>query len=149
MKTIAEQLIQLNQIKSDIRQAIISKGVQVAETDGLAVYASKIAAINAIVPTISFSVVTNISKDYQAVDGMTWSQWIDSEYNTDGFTIYDGTTHAGYYVDSMEIESNAPCVLSDPQYVLIKGMFNNVCVSPNDTIESRAAYYAEAIMFND
>lgn len=46
MKTIAEQLIQLNQIKSDIKQAIRSKGVTVLDTDGLATYASKIAEIS-------------------------------------------------------------------------------------------------------
>lgn len=46
MKTIAEQLIQLNQIKSDIKQAIIDKGVPVSNDDGFATYASKISAIS-------------------------------------------------------------------------------------------------------
>jgi hypothetical protein len=25
------------------------------------------------------------STDYQAEEGMTWLQWVDSEYNTDGY----------------------------------------------------------------
>lgn len=30
---------------------------------------------------------TSMGKEYQAEDGMTWAEWIESEYNTDGFTI--------------------------------------------------------------
>lgn len=26
---------------------------------------------------------------YQAIDGMTWGEWVDSEYNTGGFYIYN------------------------------------------------------------
>lgn len=46
MKTISEQLIQLNQIKSNIKQAIIDKGVSVSDSDGFATYANKISAIS-------------------------------------------------------------------------------------------------------
>lgn len=36
---------------------------------------------------ISFSVD---SKTYQAEDGMTWEEWVDSEYNTDGYYLGGG-----------------------------------------------------------
>jgi len=45
MKTIAEQLIQLNQIKSDINQAINDKGVEVTNADGFSIYPDKIRQI--------------------------------------------------------------------------------------------------------
>lgn len=45
MKTIAEQLIQLNQIKSDINQAINDKGVEVTNADGFSIYSDKIRQI--------------------------------------------------------------------------------------------------------
>lgn len=46
MKSITEQLAQLTQIKNNLKLAIRSKGVTVLDTDGLAVYASKIAEIS-------------------------------------------------------------------------------------------------------
>ena len=35
---------------------------------------------------ITFSIV-NI--EYQAEEGMTWGAWVESQYNTDGFYLYD------------------------------------------------------------
>lgn len=32
---------------------------------------------------------------YQAVDGMTWQQWVNSKYNVDGFTINEDNIHTG------------------------------------------------------
>ena len=123
MKTIAEQLIQLNQIKSDIRQAIISKGVQVAETDGLAVYASKIAAINAILPTISFTISLG-GGPYLADEGMTWAEWVNSAYNTDGYVIY----------------ANEVRNAERDEYVVLAP---NTIVKPSDVIIEQGPYYQE------
>ena len=32
---------------------------------------------------------------YQAEEGMTWEEWVNSEYNTDGFYISDQKTYKG------------------------------------------------------
>ena len=37
------------------------------------------------------------SKSYQAEEGMTWQQWVDSSYNTDGYIIA-----SNYVMDSQE-----------------------------------------------
>lgn len=34
--------------------------------------------------------------EFQAEDGMTWGEWIESEYNTDGWTVY---SDEGQYTD--------------------------------------------------
>lgn len=33
-------------------------------------------------------------KTYLAISGMTWDEWCESEYNTDGFVIQDGVVYA-------------------------------------------------------
>ena len=38
---------------------------------------------------ISLITFTIDETEYQAIDGMTWSQWVNSEYNTDGYKIND------------------------------------------------------------
>jgi hypothetical protein len=83
MKTIAEQLIQLNQIKSDIKQAIISKGVAVSDDDGFESYADKVSQIR--VQTITFK-INNVT--YEALPNMTWREWRFSDYNTAGLWVY-------------------------------------------------------------
>ena len=43
---------------------------------------------NRPITLISFTIEDNgIEIDYQAEDGMTWAEWIVSEYNTDGFYV--------------------------------------------------------------
>lgn len=83
MKTIAEQLIQLNQIKSDIKQAIIAKGVAVSDDDGFESYADKVSQIR--VQTITFK-INNVT--YEALPNMTWREWRFSDYNTGGLWLY-------------------------------------------------------------
>lgn len=34
------------------------------------------------------------STTYQAVDGMTWGEWVESEYNTGGFYTNNGKVHS-------------------------------------------------------
>lgn len=65
---------------------------------------------------ISFTVIcsnTTIGdKTYQAEEGMTWAQWVDSEYNVDGYFLYGtevrlndtyGITSDTVYVESTSI----------------------------------------------
>lgn len=47
--------------------------------------------------TITFT-ISGIS--YTALDGMMWSEWVDSEYNTGGFSIQ----YSSVYLESMPIE---------------------------------------------
>ena len=57
---------------------------------------------------------------YQAEDGMTWSDWVDSAYNVDGFVALSDTVQRGMYN-----------VQTEPAHVL---------VTPNDTIIANATY---------
>lgn len=45
------------------------------------------------VKLISFTIVegifNTIKVEYNAIEGMTWVEWVDSEYNTGGYYIYD------------------------------------------------------------
>lgn len=48
---------------------------------------------------------------YQAIDGMTWEEWVNSEYNTDGFYIYNGFICWGTnstHVDTNQFGSGNP-----------------------------------------
>lgn len=109
MKTIAEQLIQLNQIKEDIRQAIISKGVQVAETDGLAVYASKIAEISNL-----FIIHFNKNSDYNWEQAGVTIDMFNAIYNSSddrGVLFHDDSDNAEYHVSDKTV-SDAGSVIS-------------------------------------
>lgn len=46
---------------------------------------------------VSLITFTIYSVEYQAEEGMTWGEWVDSEYNTksDTFTNHDPYIHAG------------------------------------------------------
>lgn len=47
---------------------------------------------------ISFSVShQGTSATLQAEDGMTWGEWIESDYNTEGFSVSNGYINAGPY----------------------------------------------------
>lgn len=72
-------------------------------------------AVNAVQPVelISFTID---STEYQAEEGMTWAQWLNSDYNTDGYYVSaeDGIWH-GYedetssvYTEEMEDEDGFP-----------------------------------------
>lgn len=41
------------------------------------------------VTVISFTIA---STSYQAEEGMTWNEWINSNYNTDGYALYTDNT---------------------------------------------------------
>lgn len=44
----------------------------------------------ASVSLISFSISSNVTATYQAEDGMTWAEWVASDYNTGGFVVVTG-----------------------------------------------------------
>lgn len=67
-----------------------------------------------IVP-ISFSIN---GKTYQAEEGMTWAQWCDSKYNTDGWYIKDATA---------PVDSTGQNQIHNPDY--------------NDTYGMQSGYY--------
>ena len=109
MKTISEQLIQLNQIKSDIRQAIISKGVQVAETDGLATYASKIAEISSL-----FVIHFNKNSTYTWEQAGVTMEIFNAIYNSSddrGVLFHDDSDDTEYRVSDKTV-SDAGSVIS-------------------------------------
>lgn len=65
------------------------------------------------VSTISFSIS---GTTYQAEEGMTWAQWVASEYNTDGYKIVDNSVYSSdnnYYV------TQNIAVIGSPQYVRV------------------------------
>lgn len=49
---------------------------------------------------ISFSIVSpggDVYGTYQAEEGMIWSEWTNSEYNTDGYRLQDTVPTGGSY----------------------------------------------------
>ena len=72
------------------------------------------------VVTITFTIDGTV---YTANDGMTWGEWIDSEYNTDGLIIMDGVVHKNgldvcYGEDCMQVES-AYIIIANAEYGFI------------------------------
>lgn len=60
---------------------------------------------------------------FQAEEGMTWREWVNSEYNTDGACVYNGTADTISFVEySLDVlsPSNAPVKGSDS---IIAGYF--------------------------
>ena len=72
-------------------------------------------------PLISFTID---SITYQAEEGMDWNEWVNSEYNTSGFTILDkvylmdGSTM--YYVVGTyyDCDTGYPIIISNNAYTL-------------------------------
>ncbi|MBE6336244.1 MAG: hypothetical protein E7066_06180 [Lentimicrobiaceae bacterium] len=73
-------------------------------------------------PLISFT-INNTS--YQAVEGMTWGEWVESEYNTSGLKIID---------DYIWTESGSNTIVKDEHDSSSK-------VTANEMIESNFTYY--------
>ena len=64
--------------------------------------------------TISFS-IKGVS--YQAEEGMTWAEWVDSDYNT-----------GGYYISGNTVQNDVHSITSDvaPDVVIVNGTNYNV-----------------------
>lgn len=89
MKTIAENLRILKDSTDAIKQAIIDNGGTV--TGGLSSYADAINALFLITFTID-------NVEYKAKKDMTWEDWVNSEYNIDGYII--NSVNNGIYTGS-------------------------------------------------
>lgn len=62
---------------------------------------------NVIIITFIFN-----NKQYQAEEGMTWQQWVNSNYNIDGFYIYNDYVLSSAS-DNVETSSNIEVISSD------------------------------------
>lgn len=55
------------------------------------------------------------NKEYQYENGMTWEEWINSQYNTDNFIFYvDIIKNNGYRCDGLYVYTNS-------RYIYVKG----------------------------
>ena len=72
-----------------------------------------------LVKLISFT-IANGYPTYQAEEGMTWAEWVESDYNDEGvFENYDGTICDGYYVvylNSYPDVVPSDVIIADGQY---------------------------------
>ena len=82
-------------------------------------------------PTPTLITFTIDGTTYQAEDGMTWEQWIDSAYNTDGMSDQGGSIYSS---SSKPIFEKSGCTYGDldSQYMVI----------PSDVIVANHAYYS-------
>ena len=67
---------------------------------------------------------------YHAEEGMTWSEWVDSEYNTDGF--YFGGRHAGVVFPGSGVTYYVCDAIESP-------------VGPNEIINSNFSYLKQQV----
>lgn len=96
---------------------ITSKLSEVENGDTLLTWLKANATKQGEVALISFTVA---GTEYKAVEGMTWTEWCDSEYNTDG-----------YYIDGTFVRPIAGIVVTNA---------NSNIVSPSSTIINGYAY---------
>ena len=80
--TLAGKVAYLLDTKEAIRRAITAAGVEVSTTAKFRDYANKISQIES--PIISFT-IDSIS--YSADTGMTWGEWVESDYSGGTFEI--------------------------------------------------------------
>ena len=72
---------------------------------------------------ISFTIA---GTSYQAEEGMTWEQWVNSSYNTGGFYVIDGSTYVFF---------------SDRSKVSTEG-FAGGSADKSETIVANGSYYS-------
>lgn len=86
----------------------------------------KIPIIEAVI--ISFTID---GTSYQAEEGMTWAQWIDSDYNTGGFAVGVGENSIRngqkylYTSSNMQLVASSDTVISGGVYTFAAGGANN------------------------
>lgn len=76
--------------------------------------------INAEASLITFYIgrTTSSQTSYQAEEGMTWEEWINSDYNTDGYYISDNTVSSSAgVIESIPITDE---IVNNQSYVLIR-----------------------------
>lgn len=76
------------------------------------------------------------TKTYQAKEGMTWFDWVNSDLNTDGFVVkrFSGTEYMGYAVYE---NANSSYRLG----FIFDGVGNSTYVPANSTIATSLSYY--------
>lgn len=86
--------------------------VTVSDTSKVGTFTDTITFTSEIVETVNLITFTISGTSYQAIDGMAWDEWIDSQYNTDGYYIslervcdktskyvtYDGTAFSNHII---------------------------------------------------
>ena len=97
MGTIADKLAYLNETKANIKQALINKGVNVADTDTFRSYAEKIASIEGGNGD-SYEINAIINKDYSqnvSIEGSV----ISPEISTPDYIVSASYTETGSVVE--------------------------------------------------
>ena len=77
-------------------------------------------------PLISFTIS---GTSYQAQDGMTWAEWVESDYNVDGYVT--GADAGFYYPDRIYFASGGRVVVDGGTYI---------CVLKTEEIEANGTY---------
>jgi hypothetical protein len=72
-------------------------GAKLAELLSLRIYDGATGAVD----LIAFKIQTDAVREYIATEGMTWGEWVESEYNTDGYTV--GADGIVYTAEDAEI----------------------------------------------
>ena len=121
MSTIQENLQTIADSTAAIKQAIIDKGGEITGDITTWAEAIKNLSTSPIVTTINFTLASNT---YKADKGMTWGDWVNSDYNPGmyrlgaesdeppgpgGEIIYEITHMAGYKIynsSNMKVYSN-------------------------------------------
>lgn len=76
---------------------------------------------------------------YDAEEGMTWDEWVESEYNTGGYNIYYVTAHNVY----VRMGSSNYGVYTT---IASSGAIVQAPVSPSDTIVEGISYVLDTII---
>ena len=72
---------------------------------------------------ISFTVHHSGSDDvvYNAESGMTWAEWCDSSYNTDGYSILYGSVVYSDGIKTIQNQSPSDVIIGGTTYILSYG----------------------------
>ncbi len=97
---VMSQKATITAIKNEIKTAL----------DAIPVYAGDVVKI------ISFTIAGTA---YQAEEGMTWLQWVDSEYNTDGYSC-EGSQYSVLIADQMIVrQTGGDVIVANTAYTLM------------------------------
>ena len=72
-----------------------------------------------VIGSLSNPVPTFVGDSYQATSGMTWSQWVNSPYNTDGYVIYDGGVYSISYMSMIAGEAANDVIVDNQEYTIV------------------------------
>lgn len=75
-----------DEVENATSYAVLADGSEIGTVEG------------AVTNLISFTIA---GTSYQAEEGMTWRQWVESSYNTDGFIIKESAMEPTIYKDGL------------------------------------------------